>query len=80
MPLAEVNVTEVLDYLRDELFAPNGALVLAFLFIAALVVARASASLKYLPKVTAYLLVGLAAGPYAAGLINQDFLSSMQVV
>jgi Kef-type K+ transport system membrane component KefB len=54
--------------------------VLAFLFLAALVVARASESLKYLPKVTAYLLVGLAAGPYAAGLISKPFLGQMEVV
>ncbi|MCA8911218.1 MAG: cation:proton antiporter [Planctomycetes bacterium] len=80
MPLAQANTTDVLDWLRDQLFAPNGALVLAFLFIAALVVARLSSSLKYLPKVTAYLLVGLVAGPYAAGLISKDFLSEMQVV
>ena len=57
MPLAQVDPSAILDRLRDGLFAPNGALVLAFLFIAALVVARLSSTIKYLPKVTAYLLV-----------------------
>ncbi|MCA8916858.1 MAG: cation:proton antiporter [Planctomycetes bacterium] len=80
MPLAQVDPDAILTWLRDVLFAPNGALVLAFLFIAALIVARLSSSLKYLPKVTAYLLVGLAAGPYAAGLIGKEFLAEMQVV
>lgn len=80
MQIAQVDAQQWLDWLRNELLAPNGALVLAFLFIAALVVARASSNLKYLPKVTAYLLVGLVAGPYALGLIGQDFLDSMHVV
>ncbi|MCB9932276.1 MAG: cation:proton antiporter [Planctomycetes bacterium] len=80
MPLAQIEPAEALTWLREQLFAPNGALVLAFLFIAALVVARLSTTFKYLPKVTAYLLVGLAAGPYAAGLISKDFLTQMEVV
>lgn len=80
MHLGEIDLQQWLNWLRDELFAPNGALVLAFLFIAALIVARLSTSFKYLPKVTAYLLVGLAAGPYAAGLISKDFLTQMEVV
>lgn len=65
---------------RDVFFRENGALVLAFLFIAALVVARLSSRLKYLPKVTAYLIVGLITGPYAAGVIGKEFLDQMQVV
>ena len=80
MLLAEFDLSAALTWLREELFAPNGALVLAFLFIAALIVARLSTTFKYLPKVTAYLLVGLAAGPYAAGLISKDFLTQMEVV
>ncbi|MCB9893097.1 MAG: cation:proton antiporter [Planctomycetes bacterium] len=80
MPLAEIDPEAALNWLRDVLFAPNGALVLAFLFIAALIVARLSTTFKYLPKVTAYLLVGLAAGPYAAGLISKEFLAQMEVV
>lgn len=76
-------VQDLIDRLieaRDVFFSGNGALMLAFLFIAALIVARLSSSLKFLPKVTAYLLVGLAAGPYAGGLITKDFLDQMQVV
>ena len=76
-------VQDLLDRLieaRDVFFEGNGALVLTFLFLAALIVARLSSSLKFLPKVTAYLLVGLAAGPYAGGLITKDFLDQMQVV
>ncbi|MBZ0135519.1 MAG: cation:proton antiporter [Planctomycetes bacterium] len=80
MQIALIDVQQWLTWLRDELFANNGAIVLAFLFIAALVVARLSSKIKYLPKVTAYLLVGLAAGPYAAGLISKDFLDQMAVV
>lgn len=79
----EATVAELLNRFaeaRDVFFHENGALVLAFLFVAALVVARLSSTVKYLPKVTAYLLVGLIAGPYAAGLIGKEFLDQMQVV
>ncbi|MCF6228206.1 MAG: cation:proton antiporter [Planctomycetes bacterium] len=71
---------EPLVEVRDFLFKDNPVLVLAFLFLAAMTVARLSGKFKYMPKVTAYLLVGLATGPYALGIIDGKFLTSMQGV
>ena len=71
---------ETLSGFRDSLFKDNPVFVLAFLFLTAMMVARLSTKFKYLPKVTAYLLVGLAAGPYALGIIDKEFLVNMQGV
>lgn len=71
---------EPLIGLRDSLFNENPVFVLAFLFLTAMTVARLSTKFKYLPKVTAYLLVGLATGPHALGIISEDFLHNMHGV
>ncbi|MEE9311307.1 MAG: cation:proton antiporter [Planctomycetota bacterium] len=71
---------EPLVGVRDSLFKENPVFVLAFLFLTAMAVARLSTKFKYLPKVTAYLLVGLLTGPHALGIISEEFLHDMHGV
>ncbi len=60
--------------------AHRTALDLAIIFAAALLVGRLVKVIKFLPKVTIYLLVGLALGPSAAKVIDYQDVQSMEVL